>query len=380
MRWLKIVENVLNPILNKTANDYSTNPVVKQFQNHAQNIKKLQNDYNSLKVQAESAYNSLTRLRQLQNTMDSEEYLSPQAVVNIVYRNKVNQRQTDEIVVKQYLDNLKKWGILAYSEIVSFREFITNGQQLQYDIEDGQTHLYRLNEEQYLEMLSGKNANLFTRNQKWDKVTPDTLAEILSLQIVKPLNERFEYTTFIGRSKDSLQRFIYDNYSKQKYQNEKIYDSRLFEIYSQVRYKVFSDFHKENLEMPIPEDIFAPKENETRDFINSYIDAKMHKDNIAFYKMGDSIENANVLIENKRVGAGISIRTIKNAIEALYELVNTQKPTKAFLRSKLNEIYIQQGKSTFEKSITDGAAKKAKEGIEDILKQMDRRDIKFIFT
>ena len=360
--------NAVDYVATYTANHYSSE-ATRQFQQHAINIRRLHNQYIQLQEKATQAYEALQRQHKYDAVLkDTETTLSPQAALYAVYRDE-KQRTADFNIITFYLDPLKRWSLEAYQEIVSVRQFITNGQELQYDIEQGTSYSYRLTEGQYLESLA--QGNLTSRKQSWDKITPQNLGDALSLTVTKPT--AYVNKTFIGRSQDALTKHLYQYAATSAIEGEKIYDSRLYEMYSQIRYSLFKDIP---LGAPIPSKIFDAKKVQTDKFIKDYISAKMHKDNLAFYKMGDSIENANTLIENKRTGATVSIKTLRNAIRELNNIVNLPKPTKAQLKQKLKTLYIQTGKSDMEHSIQDAAARRAKKGIDEVIKEINFKELK----
>ena len=97
----------------------------------------------------------------------------------------------------------------------------------------------------------------------------------------------------------------------------------------------------------------------------------MHKDRVAFYKMGDAVLNNAAIIENKIGGSAlISISTIINAIDKLYEIVSNSDLSTNSLIKKLTNFYIQVGSKDIELQIQEGAGKAAERGIEQIVKQI----------
>ena len=177
-----------------------------------------------------------------------------------------------------------------------------------------------------------------------------------------------------------------------KYLNDTVYSSdfpisRIYELYDQLRFSMFSDVSKES---PITKDIFEArfkknfkianvKVDGLDNFVELYKEAGLHKDTDAFYKMGDTVEfngrGHYTLVENKLAGATVSIRTIKNAIDGLYGIVNMPN-SKSAMAQKLKEFYTNKRGNEFAEAIQRGARREAELGIERTFKQMSAADIK----
>jgi hypothetical protein len=168
-------------------------------------------------------------------------------------------------------------------------------------------------------------------------------------------------------------------------------DSRLYELYDQLRFSMYKDI---SYERPISEELlearatngiyFSGKKvaDNLDNFIHQYIDAGLHKDRDAFYTSGDSImensDGTHTMVENKLTGATVSIRTIKNAIHTLAGYV--QNPAnKATLIDNLQKFYATSGTtSPFAEAIQGAALKEAQDGIKNTINSLG--DGSFSFT
>lgn len=269
--------------------------------------------------------------------------------------------QTQEEIIQRYLNRVKTWAIAAYQEIMEFRSLLT-GQTFYYDIEYGSTKSYRLTEKEYIKLLF-KN-NLTTKTENWENIRPEDLASVLSLSVNynKDMMQDMSYH-FIGRSKDPLQKFLYENYSSKQNEKEALYESRLYEIYDQVRISIF------NGEYYLSKENFEKNKRKVENFVDRYIESNLHKDTVAFYKQGDSVESAIMLIENKRTGGAVSIKTVKNAIINLSKIFN-ESTSKKELQNKLKDFFIEKSKNTsIEKEIYKAAETYAERQINKFFKE-----------
>ena len=352
-----------------------------EFLTHRAVILKLETDYQTA-ILPKMAYH-FNQLRKLSN----DGKINVQSAVTMMYSQQKQKAEANS-QSQQYLVKLKRWALEGYREIVSFRTFVTGGQKLVYHVKDG-AHSFQVSEEEYINLLSQGNIKTWTRS--WDKVTKENLNSILSLEVSSPkLRQPQQQSTpmYIGKrygeeNQDALWRYL-------KMNKKGLPDSRLYELYDQLRFAMYKDI---SYERPISEELFEARAGNgiyfsgqkiaknIDDFMSQYIDAGLHKDTDAFYTSGDSVmENSDgtyTMVENKLAGATVSIRTIKNAIHTLAGYV--QNPaSKADLINNLQNFYAKSGTSgPFADAIYNAGLQEAKDGIKNTVGALSDNSFKF---
>ena len=292
-------------------------------------------------------------------------------------------------IFSEWLQQLQTWSLAGYQNITTTRELIT-GQKLIYQIQErtqDKNILYTLNEEQYLEWL--KSVPISGSRTSWDDIQKaadgkSTLMEAFNLNVdysstlfkeraqklanVKDVSkikkvadmgpgrrtgmEFWEDAQGISNRRDLNKDVLY-NYIFEKakahasfykiVKGEKVFqNNRVLELYSQLRNSIkwseedvekgFEIINAQNTELG------EKRREEINQYMQKYINAKLNVENDKFYEAGDAIQSATVLIENKVKGAIISISTIKNGVEAISLLGQTEK-TKKDLQQKFQELF-----------------------------------------
>ena len=357
------------------------NEITQEFLRHRSIIGKLYTDYyKTILPGMSTTFNTMAKLGESNQA-------TVQNTIRMLYDNE-KLITAEYTAAQRYLTRLKSWALEGYKEIVSFRTFITGGQQLVYDVKDG-AYTYRLTEEEYLQLLSAGNVKTWTQNWDSKSLSAGNLNNILALEIAHPsgtLKDVQATPMYLRNYKNTEADALY------KYLNDTVYSSdfpmsRIYELYDQLRFSMFSDVSKES---PITKDIFEVrfkknfkianvKVDGLDNFVELYKEAGLHKDTDAFYKMGDTVEfngrGHYTLVENKLAGATVSIRTIKNAIDGLYSIVNMPN-SKSAMAQKLKEFYTNKSGHGLAEAIQKGARREAELGIERTFKQMSAADIK----
>lgn len=357
------------------------NEITQEFLRHRSIIGKLHTDYyKTIEPEMSTTFNTMAKLGESNQA-------TVQNTIRMLYDNE-KLITAEYTAAQRYLTRLKSWALEGYKEIVSFRTFITGGQQLVYDVKDG-AYTYRLTEEEYLQLLSAGNVKTWTQNWDSKSLSAGNLNNILALEVAHPsgtLKDVQAIPMYLRNYKNTEADALY------KYLNDTVYSSdfpmsRIYELYDQLRFSMFSDVSKES---PITKDIFEArfkknfkianvKVDGLDNFVELYKEAGLHKDTDAFYKMGDTVEfngrGHYTLVENKLAGATVSIRTIKNAIDGLYSIVNMPN-SKSAMTQKLKEFYTNKSGHGLAEAIQKGARREAELGIERTFKQMSAADIK----
>lgn len=362
---------LLQYVARETALDLTKhNNITQFFKNHRSNIFLLDQKYKILDSYTLSIMNVFYNKRRWEYVINSKKISFNQALM-LIYGD-TTQQNKEFMLANEYLHALKDWAKNAYKEIMSFREGLT-GQDFVYHILEGETKDFKVDKHEYLNMIT----NLITYNSDWDKVSAQNLNDILGLRVGSPAkrtgSSANEYD-YIGRRRDHLFRAIYNSdqrlYTTKEGSQKKVPVSRLYEIYTQ-----FKSMHKWvlNPDGSIPYLTDRRKEMLEK-FMHQYIhQAKLHIESIPFYKMGDSIQNAMTLIENKRAGARISIKTIRDAITELKKITtDMQQKTPEQLAKSLKDMYIAQSGSHFETMIMQGAEKFAEKNINAIITDLQK--------
>lgn len=313
------------------------------------------------------------------------------AYVNVAYWDFHKQKKyiQEYNQIQTWLTDLHHWSLRGYKLIISMRKDVTN-QELIYHIQDtSHSFSYTLTESQYLRLLSQNDISM-------------TYAGTSSLEDAakgeKPLGDLFKLN--VGATQNILSQI--DEWSQQKgkglipkanLKQDVLYQylmqdkgviktdrgdtshSRIYELHSQLS-AAYEWSRNPDGSIQGPEDIkkkgkskfffTKTRENAVAGFIQKYIQANMHKDNIAFYKTGDAIQDNKTLIENKVGKAVISIQTIKNAIQEIASLSTTSKEK---LRKGLIQLFTYSGGDSFSRKIQDGAKNFAIKSINSIFKR-----------
>lgn len=357
------------------------NETTQEFLRHRSIIGKLYTDYyKTILPGMSTTFNTISKLGESNQA-------TVQNTIRMLYDNE-KLITAEYNSAQRYIARLKSWALEGYKEIVSFRTFITGGQQLVYDVKDG-SYTYRLTEEEYLQLLSAGSVKTWTQNWDSKSLSMGNLNNILALEVAHPsgtLKDVQATPVYLRNYKNTKADALY------KYLNDTVYSSdfpmsRIYELYDQLRFSMFSDILKDS---PITKEIFEARFKKNfkianvsvgglDNFVNLYKEAGLHKDTDAFYKMGDTVEfngrGRYTLVENKLAGATVSIRTIKNAIDGLYNIVNMPN-SKSAMAQKLKEFYTNKRGNEFAEAIQRGARREAELGIERTFKQMSAADIK----
>lgn len=385
-------QSILQHLAEESAPDLQKQ-ITSEFKTHQVNVKTLNNEYKQLEVEQEKVY------KQLQNI---GRYIGRQGKKNTVQsalwnvNKRAKQRNQSAVIAKSYLTKLQKWGVKGYKEVVSFREFITRGQKLEYDVVTKSHKMFHIAEDDYLQLLN--NGKVVTRKQDWETLNPSDLNKVLSITVGNPestfnalakqagkLKDKIAAAEYADKARrftnispkdkrggvraDALSAFLYEHFG------DTMSEARLMELYSQVRYSLFpSVAADESIEEKHFYFYTQPGINyydKVLDFGNKYIDAKLHEDTDAFYQTGDAIKDSETLIENKFGNmASVSINTIRNALKSIDETINKETLDKNQLINSLVQLYTAKGGNEFAESIHGAARERAIEGIKETINTM----------
>ena len=345
----------LNPVIEETSQSI-TQLVSPVFNSHIDKATRLKQKYQTLNSEAKNMAQILRHKRMLNNS------ISLKKTVSMAYKDAKN-----ETVLVPWLNKVKKWSLDSYKEIMSFREFITGGQVLQYDVMGAGKVSYRLEEKEFLKLLSGDLSIYYTTT--WDKLKDNNLINLLKLQVQDPSKKkRLKTIQKVSLKDDALYSFLSENVD--------IESPRLYELYSQL--KGSFEWHlTEKGMVKFPDNqrknFFYSKERENKviNFVQEYLQTKsLVNDNIAFYRTGDAIQDNLTLIENKIGGSAVvSISTIKNAI---YKISNLSRLKDAkSLAQRLKQIFTYIGKEKLAQEIQKGAGEYARGKIDEVVKQLN---------
>lgn len=356
----------------ETALDLHSGSNISRFRKHRINTLELCSKYNKLNEHASSIQLLFLNKHKYDNLVNNHE-ISPTSAIYEVYKDST-QKSKEDAILESYFQSLKSWSINAYKEITSFRQLIT-GQTLSYAVMNGETQVFYLSEDEYLQLIS--NVTIYSGTE-WKTVSNYDLNEILKLKIdnVSAL-KKFKDSThnaYMGRSKDKLFNYLYKHplrvFQTSKGTNRSVSVSRLFEIYTQLTYE-FDWIYDENGSIDF---LKKEREKEIDEFLYNYIhEHRLHQDTIPFYQMGDSVQSAVSLIENKKIGAVISIATIKNAIFSLRDILQNDLSVRdpVDLANRLKKLFIAKAGSDFERKIQKGAEYYAEEAIDNFIKSLN---------
>lgn len=262
----------------------------------------------------------------------------------------------------------------AYKEIMEFRTFIVGGkQELIYNVQKG-SKSYTFTEENYLNLVLDSAIPSYYNKKSLAETTK--LLDNLRLQVGDP-DENSNYESYVDLGRDNLYSGLKDYIKNSETLSESNlkYKSRLYELYTQMRY---SFFKQTKVNEPIKDNIdFYRKNSKYSKFVWLYVDSKMDRDSVPFYKTGDAIKDKETLIENKLAGAVISVKTVKNAIESLDKNLNSAKSlSESELANYLIKqfTYVDTAKGhEFALEIQKGAADTAVSAINDLAKRVSSK-------
>lgn len=373
---IEIDQAALDKIYNTTATALENTSLVNNYRNHLNKIDELVRRKNELTRQTKDMQDILEHQHQLNNALSLKETIFEN------YKDTVNNAP-----LVTWLTNVQTWSLDAYRELMSFRDFVTGEQRLIYDIMGADSFSYRLTEDQFLELLTGDLTVYHSMN--WSELaSKGNLFNLLKLQVADPSknNDLKNIGTKHNLKEDILYRYLtqHDKFNE-GYGNpvEELKQSRLYELYDQLRYsldwKLADDgrvMSPEEVDMKGETDFFfsQDRESEVDSFIANYISAKMHRDTVAFYRTGDAIADALTIIENKIGGSAVvSISTISNAIDKLNGLNNNKyNQSASALKKRIKAIltYSDQ-KHKFANEIQKGAKKAAEAAIDAFVETLN---------
>ena len=371
---LNIDESALKMMINKISEltgDAIYEDNLALLKGHKQNVNTLLSTYEELQTYSRSITDMLINRDKFEKlkTENEKDGLTFQSAIYSIYKDEQNKNREDALIL-QFFNATRDWGKKGYKEIVSLRKALSGGQELVYDIQQYESTSYRLNEEQYLENI---NPNLVTWTQNWDKVDGGDIIASLSLQVGTPVEGNYISKSDIRKSKDALYKYLYNNYSSSVNKENGLYTSRLYELYDQIRFTFFG--RGEGNYSTVAQEEFTAQLDSVSKFVGEYLEAGMHKDTLPFYQMGDTVENAYTLVENKRAGAAISIKTIRNALIKIRDIFNGPMTKKA-LQASFTQLFSKVGNSDLEKTLQGAAAKVTEKGIKDFFKSIDAKNMK----
>ena len=311
--------------------------------------------------------------------------------LNTTYNNFQSSQSVETAVkIQDWLKKLKKWGLEGYKVIMGLRKEITN-QELIYHIQDTKhEYSYVLNEEQYLKLLENNSLSMsYASLESLEKIIaegpPDNsetdafMADLFKLQVnatqakvqqvLEPNFNKaelandavYQYLLHGDNGKPFLTKENKQKTEQENKDKEDINHARLYELYSQI------SAHYNKWERNEDGTFKKIKDKRTlKSFIQKYIAAKLDKDNTAFYKTGDAIQDNMTLIENKVGNAVVSISTIRRAIQGISLL--EEKTDKKELEKELIEMFTYSGTEKFAKSIQMGAKNFAEKNIKELFK------------
>lgn len=361
------MQEIINPIVETTAATLEKSLVVAEFNSYINKAEKSWKQYNKLKDESKN-------LQIIQNHINKITSASASTQINQAYKNQKNNRD-----LVNWLNDLKKWSLNAYSIIMDFRSFITKGQAFVYHVMSKTkkgTFSYQINEDHFIKLLSG--ADLKVKRGDWDNLSGGDLASILQLSVEDPQRAKIRLSKNKGESKINLKKDALYNYLEQHNEALKLMPNRRYELYSQLktRREWITSKRKDWIVYNKNGEYFFTKTREldVDEFISKYVHSKeLAQDNIRFYKTGDSIidneDGTHTSVENKIGGsAGVSISTIKNGIRNIIKLKRAK--TGKGLITQLKNMFVQYGTEDIAKAIYDGAAEETESAIKDVVNEL----------
>ena len=324
----------------------------KQYLKYQEAIKNCYNTFEELEEEGNNLITGLKNLNLLKNLYSNNNSAETPDEIDI----EAYQKFLEEGQIRDYYSKVATAARQGYDILMGFREFLTSGQQtFEYHILGSKGNVYELSHEQYMEYVVPLTVTYNPREWNKEIATNINLLEKLVLPL-KDLdttlanNQHINQIKNIPKNKGGLflenvneKDGLFDALEKLNKQRDKeTSQARLFELYTQAKF-------------------FLDDEKDILDFFNSYIAEGLHSDNSPFYRIGDSIKNESVSIENKKTNswyrytAVISVNTIKNGIKKLYNIVvkhqiqigkkNVDLSSEQDIENALVEFYVEEKKS-----------------------------------
>lgn len=343
------------------------NDEAKAFQIYLAEIKQLWNRYDIINANA-NYFNSQFK------KVPKDGLLSPEL------QNLLKKGARTKLV--KLLNEIEQWIKQSYILSMKLRKLITKQEFFYYVLNTGASISFKLNEEQFVQLLT-KGMSFHDKLTNSDKVIKSSEQYLSKLRMkvdtrLTSLKSLAGKDNYANLKKDALYDYLStDPYKKliKAHQQEEnpslLYPSRRYELYTQLLYSM--EWKKTNhqevvykKEIPIKEYFFTEeRQNAVDEFYFNYIQAKMHKDWVAFYKTGDAIIDCFRLIENKTTGGAINFITVRNLIK---ELAHLNLNLKTETSNKLKELFsYYDASNAFAKQIQLGAAQAATDNIDAFL-------------
>lgn len=357
------------------------------IQNYIQKAHTLTEHYKSLEIkQQELFFAQQLNLQHQQNIQMAQSAGKNKPYLNTTYWNFQNARNDMNMQgIQQWLTELHHWSLQGYQVVMGLRKEAT-GQELIYHVQDvNGTYHYTLNENQYLKLLANNplGMNYASTSQLEQVIAQGTpLADLFKLQVdatQKNLSkvdswsqqERHGQILKTSLKSDVLYQYLMKNAGSDFQDSQgRTLHSRIYELYSQLRaqYKWVENPDGSIKSSGRNGSIFfsATRQNAVNNFISKYVTANLHKDNTAFYKTGDAIQDNYTLIENKVGKAVVSISTIRRAVEGIAQLGGIKSVSD--LKQALIQMFTYSGSDAFSKKIQEGAKKVAEKNIKELFK------------
>lgn len=367
------------------------------------NIKKLNAQYEKIIASAEAFRNALSKIAKpaSEDSEDSRTY-------NSVLWSLSSRGDEESLRANKFLIDLGEWTARAYHEVMKLRRAIT-GQTYTYMILNSKTQVYKtLTEEEYFELLqSTTTPNAWMKLSYSEKNFSDAMSYVnhlrLQIKIPKGLTKKGakeaaenKDPTIVSLQKDALYQYLStQKVDQRKKSGEKsvLYVSRLFELYSQLLHHRFDETKTGDGQMASSWQMSSSgyvsrptkgaaasnskyrtfffsdrRGEEVDDFVQNYINAKMHRDPISVYKTGDAIMDACNLIENKVTGGGVSIKTVHKIVQ---DLANISLKDKQHVTEEFIKLFTYAGSGfagTIQKEAKDLAVKNITKQVANIFK------------
>lgn len=355
------------------------------IQNYIQRAGQLDKEYNNLQTrQVQLSFAKQLNLQHQQNIQMAYANGKTKPYVNTTYWNFQDSRNDANMQdIQVWLNDLHRWSLQGYQVIVGLRKEVT-GQDLIYHIQDSSgSYHYTLNEDQYLKLLAQNPVGMnYASTSQLEQAAAGgvPMADLFKLQVKATQTNLSQVDIWSQQQghqqmiKSSLKQDVLYQYLMQNggviQEGGKTLHSRIYELYSQLRAQYE---WAENPDGSIKSsgrkgDIFfsATRKNAVDNFIAKYTGSNLHKDNTAFYKTGDAIQDNHTLIENKVGNAVVSVSTIRRAIRDIAALGGIKSA--AELKKELINLFTYSGKDAFSKKLQDGAKNAAIKAIRELFK------------
>lgn len=375
-----------NYIAEKSASLFIKNDVKRTaIQNYIQKAKQLDDQYIALQArQKELLFAQQLNLEHQKKMQIAVQNNQNNPYVNSTYWDfQKNKNDNNNLqMIQQWLNELHHWSLQGYQVVMGMRKTVT-GQEFVYHIQDesGSYH-YTLNENQYLRLLASNQLSMSyaTVNQLEEAAKGGIpLADLFKLQVnatQKNLSSVDKWSQQKGRGEilkaglknDALYQFLYEEDNIIRDENGRVLHSRIYELYSQLsstyRWVRNPDGSIKGTNDKKNTFFSKTRANAVRSFISKYKEANLHKDNTAFYKTGDAIQDNYTLIENKVGKAVVSVSTIRRAIKDIAALGGVKSV--AELKKELINLFTYSGKDAFSRKIQEGAKNVAVKAIKEL--------------